>query len=587
MGIIRKLPDDVAIMIAAGEVVERPSSVIKELVENALDAGATKIEIGIVGGGRTKIEVRDNGKGMDSADAQAAFLRHGTSKIATIDDLNSVATLGFRGEALATIGTTGHVVLETTETNSSIGHKVTMMFGQITPAKPHPPIPGTTITVTRLFESVPARSKFLKSEAIEWKASLEIIIRQMLVHPEVAFIVKHNEKIVYDLSVAQSHIARAAAVWKIDESNLVPVNVSIPHLELIGVVAKPEIAHALPVGGKSRQYLTVNGHPVTDKAINRAVKDAFSSLLPPGMQPSFALHLRAHPGMVDVNVHPRKEEVRFVNGQEVFRFVYKAVSQVLASSKPVFERFEPALSSSPFKGEDRGEGRQKTFNSAPFVSRPMAPARTGFHPVHHPNPVLRHDFISRPVETMSSDPVLCLDNCWLVTTHEGKLLVVDQHAAHERVLYNQLWHNHQNQTGATQSLLIPHPLSLDPVAQAKADEHRLAMRDLGFDFDGDNLYAVPAGVNADQPRKLFLDVLAGLEDERQESELTTATHKRFATLACKAAVKAGDVLSQSEMSQLIEDLLSDTGGFTCPHGRPSHIEVSPNELEKLFKRTGF
>jgi DNA mismatch repair protein MutL len=198
MGVIQQLPEDVAIKIAAGEVVERPASVIKELVENALDAGATQVEVTLVDGGKTKIEIKDNGCGMDRDDAVKAFLRHGTSKIRAVDDLLHVTTLGFRGEALAAIGASAEVELATTHQSSSEGTLVLVQYGEVQPAKPHPPLPGTSITVTHLFAALPARQKFLKSDATEWKACLETLIKQMIVHPEVAFIIKHNNRVIYD-----------------------------------------------------------------------------------------------------------------------------------------------------------------------------------------------------------------------------------------------------------------------------------------------------------------------------------------------------------------------------------------------------
>src|SRR5688500_3108141 len=347
MGKIKQLPEDIAIKIAAGEVVERPASVVKELIENALDADATKIEINLADGGKSLIEIKDNGSGMDREDAVNAFLRHGTSTNEKVQDLAHVITLGFRGEALAAIGASAEVEITTTQTDSPEGTLAAMSFGALEPTKPHAPIPGTTIRVTNLFHALPARQKFLKSDATEWKACLETITKQALAHPTIGFLVKHNNRIVYDLPPQQTVTDRVASVWQIDSSKLITVNAEVPHLQLSGVVLKPEAIQE----GKGKQFFAVNGHPVTDKMVLRSIRDAYSTLLPPSLYPAYVLSLTIHPGMVDVNIHPRKDEVRFINPQEVYRFVLHAVSQALERVELAFQEvpgtFTPPAFNSP------------------------------------------------------------------------------------------------------------------------------------------------------------------------------------------------------------------------------------------------
>ncbi|HEY1074360.1 MAG TPA: DNA mismatch repair endonuclease MutL, partial [Patescibacteria group bacterium] len=544
-------------------------------------------EISLDDGGKTFIEMKDNGSGMDREDAVSCFLRHGTSKIKEVDDLLHVTTLGFRGEALAAIGASAVVEIVTGKADSSEATQVVMEHGVLSSPKPHPLVKGTRIQVRDLFSALPARQKFLKSEATEWKATLETLVKQMIVHPEVAFMVKHNGKTIYDLP-SHDFSSRVAQVWKVEPQALISVDREVPHMALSGVVAQPMIAH----DGKARQFFAVNGHPVNDKMVARAIKDAFGTLLPPSMYPSYALNLVIHPGMVDVNIHPRKDEVRFVNSQEVFRFVMQSVSQSLAgvnnafTSLPTFSvpsapYASPStqLESMPFERIERGGflesgtsfggGTQRSsFSSSPFQAM--------------------RQFVNEPTEIQSS-PIITIDNCFLVAQHERKLLLVDQHAAHERILYNQLWAQEKQKEVVRQALLLPAELSLSPDERALFHVHKSDFEAIGFAFTaGDDVYLleVPQVMKLSDPVKFFRSVLGGLTEDRVEPELTDFKHKLFATMACKAAVKAGDVISEGEKQRLIKDLL-EAESFTCPHGRPSHIEISGTDLEKLFKRTGF
>ncbi len=554
MGIIYKLPEEVAIKIAAGEVVERPASVVKELVENALDAGAAQVSVFIDEGGKSRIEVRDNGSGMDRDDAVSAFLRHGTSKIRSVDDLAHVTTLGFRGEALAAIGSSGEVELITTRPTDTEGTHVAIRFGSEPKVKPHAPLAGTTIRVTHLFAELPVRQKFLKSDATEWKSCLDILMKQMLVHADVAFQITHNDREVYNLPAGQTLRHRAAHLWDIDPDMLVEVASEIPHLTLTGVVAKPEIAHSL----KSRQFFSVNGHPINDKMLARSIKDAFGTLLPPTVYPTYALQLAIHPGVVDVNIHPRKDEVRFVNSQEVFRFVFQAVSQSLQGVNHAFASFQVSPATFPRAFEQqKGATQPLTSPNGQSFARTMhnsGQAAPWSPPVSRSSLEVFHQAMQVVGSETPRAPILAFDNCFLITQHEGKLLLVDQHAAHERILYDEFWHHDSQTSRSQQKLLVPSVVTLAP------DE--IAQR-------------------------VFYNIVRGLGEERSEPELTTIKHRILATVACKAAVKAGDILTETEKQQLITDLLAAGDKFTCPHGRPSHIEISASELEKLFKRTGF
>ncbi len=587
MGLIQQLPEEIAIKIAAGEVVERPASVVKELVENALDAGATEIVVTLEQGGKALIEVRDNGSGMDREDAEKSFLRHGTSKVRSVEDLLHVMTLGFRGEALAAIAASAEGQLVTAQPEASEGAVVAFSHGVVVPAKPHAPVPGTTLTVRNLFSALPARQKFLKAEATEWKSCLEVITKQAIAHSAVAFTIIHNKRTVYTLPANQSFCARVAQVWDIEEGQLISIASEAAHMKVQGVVARPEVAHLF----KSRQFLSINGHPVSDKTIHRSVRDAFGTHLPPSLQPTYALTITLHPGMVDVNIHPRKDEVRFVNSQELFRFVWQAVSQALEREAKPFRVLPPTFQAPSVSG-----------TPVPAFSLPRPAAEWGQRKPSEPRPAL--DFSSLPSASVivasetsdlappsSSGPVLVVDNCYLVTVLDGKLLLVDQHAAHERILYNQLWEQDQAKAIVRQPLLVPAELSLSEEQRIRLEEYKEILSELGFVLtsrDGAvTVTEVPHLASRTSPDRFLADILAGLGDDRPEAELETRKHKVFTTMACKAAVKAGDVLSEREKQQLIVDLLATPTRFTCPHGRPSHIEITAHSLEKLFKRTGF
>lgn len=587
MGLIKQLPEDIAIKIAAGEVVERPASIVKELVENSIDAGASKIEIFIKDGGKTLIEIKDNGSGMDAEDAVKAFLRHGTSKINQVEDLDHVTTLGFRGEALAAISASSEVELITALAGSAEGTQVSIAHCAAPNVRPHAPTPGTRLKVMNLFAMLPARQKFLKSDATEWKACLEVITKQMIAHPRVGFILKHNERLIYDVPSDQELPSRVAETWKIEQSKLVEVNEETPHMQLTGVVAKPETAH----DGKARQFFAVNGHPVTDKMIIRSIKEAFGTLLPPGIYPSFALNLAIHPGIVDVNIHPRKDEVRFVNPQEIYRFVFHAVSiaveQVNVSFAALPETFgaqlEPSIRQNP-PFAPRSNSSYSPGNSAPALSNRHFSLRSQAT-------LPEVTFLESqpfPQSNEISYPIISFAECFLISPRNNKLLLIDQHAAHERILYHQLWNQDQEKNVIRQPLLLPMNLDLSPDEEALFQQHKAAFENLGFTFSETNeLLEVPQIIRVNDPVQFFHRVLAGITEDRMEPELKDFKHKLFATMACKAAIKAGDPISESEKQQLVKDLLTLPDRFTCPHGRPSYLEISVEEMEKLFKRTGF
>lgn len=583
MGKIQQLPEDVAVKIAAGEVVERPASVVKELIENAIDADAHHISVIIVDGGKTKIEIKDDGGGMDRADAEKAFLRHGTSKIQSIDDLWRIGTLGFRGEALATIGASASVRLVTTERNASEGTEVLVEQGVMKTIRSHAPLVGTTITVEYLFSGLPARQKFLKSDATEWKAILDVIIRHMIAHPEVAFYVTHNDRTVYDMPPNQSMSDRTAIIWEVNAASLLAVDSEIPHYALHGLVLAPSAVHSRQFAGKGKQFLAVNGHPVSDKVVAKSVRDAYGSLLPPGFYPSFALNLVVHPGIVDVNIHPRKDEVRFVNSQEVFRFVMQSVSQALSKSNL---SFTPEVARSPIVNS----GLRQSSSPSPFLSSPAQMStfrsrQSSFVAIPTPPASFASEWRETGAETIG---VLVYDSTYLIATYDGSLLIVDQHAAHERILYHGIEEQQNATQSPCQSLLLPLSLDLSPEMQAHLDAHMESFVMLGFGFDEDGaLTNVPVVIGQKDPLTFFRTLLVSIDDDRPDLDHNDFKHRIMATMACKAAVKAGDYLSPDEQQQLIRDLMGLPDRYTCPHGRPSYITVTTHDLEKLFKRSGF
>ncbi len=600
MGRIHLLDEITANSIAAGEVVERPASVVKELCENAIDAGASVLVVEIRNGGVALISVSDNGVGMDSEDALAAFGRHATSKIASIEDLDTIATLGFRGEALASIAAVSKVTLTTRRIESDTGTLVRYEGGHLLQHAPTGCPQGTRIVVENLFFNTPARFKFLKKDATEASQVSDVLGRMALACPGVSFrLVSNGVEVLHSPGNNDLKSAIFSVYGRETAESLVAVESAESVVHVSGFVGQPSFAR------KSRQSQTlfVNGRLVRSKAVTSAIDRAFDTLL---MKDHFAfsvLSLGVPPNLVDVNVHPQKMEVRFWNDGEVFSAVHGAVRRALLAGIHI-----PAKPQG--REEDAGSSPSST-ERAPFYEQvPLPPVRVqetvAFptpSPIAGPVAMTKPDaaartpddstvpapptFAPRVENLKEARPVGRLFQTYLLLELGEDLLLVDQHAAHERILYERLVQRFERHETISQPLLAPLVVEMTSSDLSTASESADLLHGLGFDFEffGPHsvmLRAVPVPYRAMEPRAAFLAAVDGLDAVSPSDP--ESIRELLHTVACKAAVKAHDTLDDREAAALLADLQTIENPYTCPHGRPVIIRIPKHELEKRFKR---
>jgi len=577
MNRIAILASAVADQIAAGEVVERPASIVKELVENALDAGATEIGIEVEDGGRGLIRIRDDGVGMSPAEAALALARHATSKIRTADDLVGVATFGFRGEALPAIASVSSLVLETSEVDGG-GTRVTVAQGTHLRTEPIARRRGTTITVTELFHAVPARRKFLKSARGEWRAIAELLASIALVRRDVRFSATHDGKPVFSAVPARTWRERLASVWSgITSHSMLDVDDVRGAIHVRGLIEQPG-----NVGlGARRVFLMVNGRAIRDTGIVRAAEAAYQSTIAAGTRPSLALDLRVPGDAVDVNVHPAKAEVRFHDRWGVERVVEGAVRRALgvAASAPLF--------SSRFGGERVWSPGASTMDVGALRTVPAAPPLFAHTEVLPAGSDLTEP--PTPPETLVEvPPLLQLRRTYLLFERDDGVVLIDQHSAHERVLYERLMTRLTGGDVTIQTLLFPLTLHLSAAEADAFEAHRDAFVALGFGIEGFGgqtlvVQSVPMPHHRFDAERALRETLASLAGDRIAS--TATRHERLAmTVACKAAVKSGDLLSVSEMRALFVDLARTALPAHDVHGRATIVQLSWDELDRRFGR---
>lgn len=578
MPCIAILPDEVADQIAAGEVVERPASVVKELVENALDAGAREIEISIEEGGRALVRVSDDGCGMDREDALLALERHGTSKIRTSADLVEIRSFGFRGEALPAIASVSELEIETA-IDDGAGIRVSTRGGAVKEVAAIARRRGTTVSVARLFHNVPARLKFLRGARSEWRAISDSVTATALTRRDVRVSVVHDRKNVLDLPPAADLRGRIAAIWgaRYAES-LLAVDAVAGVVHVSGLAERPA-----DVGTATRRiFLSVNGRPVRDIGLVRAAEAAYRTTIPAGVRPSLFLELVIPHDLVDVNVHPAKAEVRFRDRWPVERAVEAAVRRALGT-------FDSAggLGGSP--SSQRWMAVQWTPLTANGAAHPgVAPmAALGVEP-HRESPSLTaEDVTDGGGEPLVTEPRQ-LRRTYIMMEGEGGLVLLDQHAAHERVLYERFLREFDRGGAPAQRLLIPLTLHLGPTEAEALEVHREALERIGFElepFGGQTVlvHAVPAPHPRFDAARCLRETLDALTGDRAPG--TIARHERLlATVACKAAVKAGDPLSTAEMNALVAALRDTDLPAHDVHGRAAVVHLSWAELERRFGR---
>jgi len=592
---VRALPDALIDQIAAGEVVERPASVVKEVVENALDAGASRLRVEVRGGGADFVGVTDDGHGMTPQDARLALERHATSKLAHPDDLQHIATYGFRGEALPAIASVSNLRLRTRERSHSDAHEIRVDQGRIVAERPTAGPVGTRVEIADLFASVPARRKFLKKPGTEWGHVSDWLSRAALALPGVHFEVRRDDRPAIAWPAASDRLDRVAAVLGEEAADaLIPLARDEGPVVIEGFVSRPD-RHRPTLAGVQ---LFVNRRPVRDRTVQHALVDVYRDCLPRGRFPSAVLFLTVPPDQVDVNVHPAKWEVRFAEPQTIHRAVRHAVGEAIRGRGWVGEGAPAKAPQATWDG-----GNPSTPASAPWRDGPAGTSAG------------RGDWVfAKPAEPSVLPGLAVADDpgssagvrfgelqllgqllaTYLVLEAKDRLLLVDQHAAHERVLYEKLraeWHQGRVDP---QGLLAPLTVSLEPPQLRVLLDTADALAGLGFELDafGENtalLRAVPALLCDRDPAGLVRDLAdelaaGGSQALRPESRALEAADRLFANLACRSARRKGDVLEPREQRALLDALDAIPWAPTCPHGRPVAVPFELAEIERRFGR---
>ena len=616
---IKILSADVANKIAAGEVVERPASVVKELIENALDAGSTNIRVEIRAGGKRLIRVSDNGSGMAREDALLALERHATSKVNRIEDLENINTFGFRGEALASIASVSQFELLTRAADAMEGTKVNVDGGIFRSVQESGCSPGTHMSINNLFYNVPARLKFLKTDTTEMNHITNQVTWAALAHPNIQFSLAHNGRTILDVRACDSYLERARLIYgKEFAENLIEFEETLPDLQAYCLLGKPDFTKP----NRDYQLSFLNQRPIRSRIISAAITEALGAMVAKDRQPVALLFLTMEPNTVDVNVHPAKIEVRFRNERTVYSGIVRIIRNAIQKAKYI-----PKIETPIETGDEEGTGVRNVPGSRP--GRRVPPRQ---HPTPTPNkpsgtetpdneappptsetetptdvepeqpPEAPPTFVQPPRQPIPDGELLSLldfegvelktnlFNTYIVAEAKDKVFFIDQHVAAERVLYERFVHQLQEDGIPVQGLLLPVTLESTPQQLATLKMHSDIFKKLGFDleeFGGNTILirAIPAPLPTRAAAQALTDLLDGLpESPHSEVQLPEALDKALITLACKSAVKAGDTLDTKEMLNLVRELSAAKLPFNCPHSRPIIVEMGRDELERRFHR---
>ena len=613
-GKIKVLADDIICRIAAGEVVERPASVVKELIENSIDAQADRIEVEIKEGGQKLIEITDNGEGMCRQDAVLAFTPHATSKISDDSELEHVISLGFRGEALPTIASVARVSMVTRHESEETASRILIDGGRIASVESDSYPCGTRIQVKNLFYNVPARRKFLKSVQAEMAQISDVVCHYMMGYPEIAFKFTKSNIQIAATNGSGNLIDAILAVYGPDVTrNLIqlkePASIAGTGMSLRGYISPPNQARP------AARYMTtlVNRRVVKTKLLTQAINKACSAFFPKGRYPVLILDLRIPPTMIDVNVHPQKTEIRFKDERWVFATIWETIQTSLSGLRMVSAPTRPAdqFESTPetadlpvFDNDDAG--RTETVAAPSMFTPPPAfsmPARSSTAPENRLYELKEHE-VERlgpqsmpstaaftPVTTLSRPKILAqLKNSYLLGEDEDGLFIIDQHAAHERILFDQYTQTYKDTPITAQPLLFPVPLKLLPSERMIIKEQLHEFKQLGFSLQQEEdgqfyVTAVPVSDKKSSENESIQNVLSQVLNGWESRSLAEIKTDLLKMMACKAAVKAGDQLNDSEWHSLLEQLLKTENPFTCPHGRPIVIRLTTRQIETGFLRT--
>lgn len=579
---IKLLPENLVTKIAAGEVVERPASVVKELLENSLDAQASFITLEIEKAGLKRITIIDNGIGMEREDLEMCFLPHTTSKISEEDDLFNITSLGFRGEALSSIAAVSELTIKSlpAQNGSStptmgvelpFGTEVRIINRKIEEIHSCGMAPGTEITVENLFYNTPARKKFLKTRLTELGQIVNLVTKVALSFPAVGFKLVSDKKTVLELPANQTAEERLKIILgaKI-ASQLIALKKNTSSLKIAGFIGHPQIASTV----KNKQFIFVNNRLIKNTAMSLAIKEAYGSLLEARVHPVFILFLEIAAQNIDVNIHPRKEEIKFLDLASINKDITEHIQEILAKNNLTY-RFDfqevPLYDSYDLSEQGlvlRDEPREDKY-TASFLKEAVD--------------------LWQVRENNEEDTILQVNNLYLITKTPRGILIVDQHAAHEKILYEQLLEAFEKNKQIVHPLPRSIVFSLPPAEVPFLEEKLETFRKIGFDIEpfGNNAFKVSSVPEIFRQRdiaNLIMEVLADLKQDKKASSTDFQTQKIISYLSCRMAIKAGDYLKEEERQKLLEKLAQTKSGYTCPHGRPIQIEVSLNDLDRLFRR---
>lgn len=637
MPVIHILDEVTASQIAAGEVVERPVNAVKELVENAVDAGSHSVEVEIAEGGMSYLRVTDDGCGMSEEDAKLSIVRHATSKIESVDNIYHIASLGFRGEALASISSVSKMTITTRTQEAVEGTEVKVEGGEVTSVGPVGAPEGTTVEAADLFYNVPARKKFMKSERTESSRINQMLGKMAMADPDIAFRLINNGRTVIETPGNGRLLDVISALYGVETAGeMLEVGEESGDVLLEGYISKPSLLKS----SRQQQTILVNRRIVDNAIVSKAVDNAYHSLLPRNGYPIFVLHIHVPPESVDVNVHPQKREIKFEDEQMIFRLVYHAVlrtlttqtapeqiaaSQIHAHEKGVLPEETAATVRPGAEVETHGEGG-KSFGESwgetgavPYGSgeSPSVPSWNGgyagslggrrqetadFQPEVSEKTLLSHDSVLGFPKKVDSDPLFEMEekpdeapviplgqiaDCFIVCQHGQDLFLIDQHAAHERVRYDRLAERAEGIP--VQDILVPYLIHADPEDVRLLLDRQEELKRLGITYEqaGPDVIRVtgaPEDLSESDMERCIRDILIAFHD-RDVPSPETLRHRMLAFAACRGAVKRGDPLNIRQMRELIHDLFKTERPFVCPHGRPTIVRFTPEELGRLFHRT--
>ncbi len=598
---IEVLPDHLVNQIAAGEVVERPASVVKELIENSLDAGASQITVSLEQGGKSLLRVVDNGSGISRHELALALQRHATSKIASLQDLENVASMGFRGEALPSIASVSRMEIASRHVGEGHGWVVSCRNGVVSEPQPHALAEGTRVEVADLFFNTPARRKFLRADRTEFNHSDGLLRKFALARFDVAFQLEHNGRRVAwyplaDTEALQKKRLRAAMGEEFID-HVVEVSEQRGDLSLRGWVAEPRFNRAQA----DRQFFFVNGRAVHDRLIAHAVRQAFQDVLFHGRHPAFVLYLDLPPALVDVNVHPQKHEVRFRDGRSVHDFLYSALHHVLADAGAGSGQLRPG-SGLPQAGS--GGERAPWTSSSPAgktafgasysqgaIGLPVADQIAAYQQVLASAPAQTQPF----ADDQDSDlpplgfALAQLHGIYILSQNRSGLVLTDMHAAHERITYERMKSRLEGEGIRTQRLLVPASVVLSEAEADVAEDHREQLAGLGLVFDRTGpetllLRELPTLLADADGAGLLRDVVADLARDGQSQRVENETNELLSTMACHGSVRANRILGLAEMNALLRDMEQTERSAQCNHGRPTWVQLDMGMLDRLFLR---